>query len=370
LVDNCIGCRILIGPCEGSVFVRNCSNCVFTVASQQFRTRDVHKSSIFLYCPTDPVIESSADLSFGVWNVAYPLLATQFATAKLDPEALNHYSSIYDFTPDDKKSNWSEIAIEECEMAQETIPLRDDETDVPIGPPENPVPLKKVEKLVLRFDEINKRKMSGFYGRSGEPISINRSSPSDATGESNELCDSGFGDFEAVQPSSTVQHTEEDKLFFSEPTLEAPILNEYDTSSPYMSKQREINQRIDDKDDKERELKTKRVSDGQAYRDKVQQERKSAAEKRRQSNKRAEELFLQENSYEKLADTKEIWRRVWSHVHDVEQRKKQKTTPLNDDDLDFGTNNKKVTKKVKQIEDEVEVKDTQRQRQVLARLKQ
>ena len=31
-VDGAQRCRMFLGPCEGSVFIRDCSDCVFTVA--------------------------------------------------------------------------------------------------------------------------------------------------------------------------------------------------------------------------------------------------------------------------------------------------------------------------------------------------
>jgi hypothetical protein len=38
-VDYCKNTRMFIGPVEGSIFIRNCENCVITVACRQFRTR-------------------------------------------------------------------------------------------------------------------------------------------------------------------------------------------------------------------------------------------------------------------------------------------------------------------------------------------
>ena len=40
LIDGLDDCRVLIGPTEGSVFVRDCSDCVFTIATKQLRVRN------------------------------------------------------------------------------------------------------------------------------------------------------------------------------------------------------------------------------------------------------------------------------------------------------------------------------------------
>lgn len=38
-IDDCKNCRFFIGPVDGSFFVRNSTNCTFTVACRQFRAR-------------------------------------------------------------------------------------------------------------------------------------------------------------------------------------------------------------------------------------------------------------------------------------------------------------------------------------------
>lgn len=38
-VDDCVDCRLVLGPCAGSVFLRDCTRCAVVAACQQFRTR-------------------------------------------------------------------------------------------------------------------------------------------------------------------------------------------------------------------------------------------------------------------------------------------------------------------------------------------
>ena len=44
-VDLCKRCRICIGPCESSVFLRDCEDIQIVVACQQLRTRNVPRLS-------------------------------------------------------------------------------------------------------------------------------------------------------------------------------------------------------------------------------------------------------------------------------------------------------------------------------------
>ncbi len=78
-------CRVFIAASEESVFLRDCSDCTFTVACKQLRTRDCHNCKIFLHCKTDPIIELSDGITFAPFNGAYPDHARHLASAGLDP---------------------------------------------------------------------------------------------------------------------------------------------------------------------------------------------------------------------------------------------------------------------------------------------
>eukprot|EP00913_Durusdinium_trenchii_P001852 g1715.t2 len=60
-VDECSGCEVLIGTCEGATFVRDCRQCTFWVATRQLRTRNCVGCNFFLHSHTEPIIESSKD---------------------------------------------------------------------------------------------------------------------------------------------------------------------------------------------------------------------------------------------------------------------------------------------------------------------
>ena len=96
-VDDCTNCRIFLGPIKGSLFVRNCRDCQFIVACQQFRSRDCVNVDVLLCCKTLPIIEASSPIRFGCFRGAYFALAGQFAAAGLSAYN-NNWGRIHDFS--------------------------------------------------------------------------------------------------------------------------------------------------------------------------------------------------------------------------------------------------------------------------------
>lgn len=70
-VDNLNNCSIVVGPTSGSVFIRDCKNCLFITYSQQFRMRGCEDCTILYLVTTQPIIESSARLKFGRQGLFY-----------------------------------------------------------------------------------------------------------------------------------------------------------------------------------------------------------------------------------------------------------------------------------------------------------
>ena len=44
-LDACKRCKILIGPCEGPVFLRNCEECTLTIATRNCRSQAAARAS-------------------------------------------------------------------------------------------------------------------------------------------------------------------------------------------------------------------------------------------------------------------------------------------------------------------------------------
>ena len=114
-VSECTDCRIIIGPCAGPVLIFDCIGCTIAVAGKQIRLRDCSGCSLRTYAPTQEciVIETSKNLQFGAWDVAYAGLAAQFKRVGWAAQATttNFWDAIYDFSPSAAgPKNWQPLA--------------------------------------------------------------------------------------------------------------------------------------------------------------------------------------------------------------------------------------------------------------------
>jgi len=97
-VDLCDDCRIVTGPIESSIFIRNCNNCVIYTVCQQLRVRDCTNLKIYLCSTTGPIIETSRHITFGCYNYNYFGLTDHFRAAGLSVWN-NAWHEVYDFNP-------------------------------------------------------------------------------------------------------------------------------------------------------------------------------------------------------------------------------------------------------------------------------
>ena len=63
-IDKVNRSKIFIGASSESIFIRNCEDCVFTIACKQLRTRDCKNCELYVYCKTEPIIETSSNMRF------------------------------------------------------------------------------------------------------------------------------------------------------------------------------------------------------------------------------------------------------------------------------------------------------------------
>ncbi|CAN0160391.1 unnamed protein product [Pylaiella littoralis] len=142
-VDELIDCRVFIAACVDSVFVRDCTGCVFTVACKQLRTRDCKDCEFRLYCKTEPIIETSHGMSFAPFNGAYVGHAEHLRAARLTTP--NLWFGVYDFNDEARTGkNWR--LLDEKERGDEPWrPLNDNsEVAVPLTLPGSvPLPSKR-----------------------------------------------------------------------------------------------------------------------------------------------------------------------------------------------------------------------------------
>ena len=98
-VDLCHNCAIVIGPCSGSVFIRECSDCVIMVICQQLRLRDCRDITIYASSATNPAIESCVNIIFSCLQLNFQNLQSAMSKANISPFN-NNFANVYDFTPD------------------------------------------------------------------------------------------------------------------------------------------------------------------------------------------------------------------------------------------------------------------------------
>nr|CAD7597098.1 unnamed protein product [Timema genevievae] len=130
-MDNCTNCTVVLSAVRGSVFLRECKECVCLTACGQFRTRDCWKMNVFLLCATQPIIESSTSIHMGCYQLTYTGLEGESSIqgwrvsrlyrtggwvtntgleGHLQEAGLscfnNNWSDVHDFTPVDGETNW------------------------------------------------------------------------------------------------------------------------------------------------------------------------------------------------------------------------------------------------------------------------
>jgi protein XRP2 len=130
-VDSCTNCTLHIGPVEGSIFLRDCSDCIITAACGQFRTKNCNNLQVFLFCSSDPSIEYSTNIYFAPYSFNYPSQASHFAKAGLDPNT-DLWSQVFDFNANETEMHWALLPPEHFKEFSIDLPQ--------YGLNENPVP--------------------------------------------------------------------------------------------------------------------------------------------------------------------------------------------------------------------------------------
>jgi len=147
------------------VFLRDCVNCVITVACKQLRLRGCSHCKVYAFSATRPALETSHHMEFGVFNGSYPGQRGHFRKAGLDVN-MNEWDQVHDFSRSSKdvptphwskmdESTWTEWEIQIPETSKK---------------PENPVPKKS---NALWFTRTNSG--SAFGHKKGRTSRLNRS---------------------------------------------------------------------------------------------------------------------------------------------------------------------------------------------------
>ena len=95
-IDECENCKIIIGPIEGYIMVRNSKNCDISVIARQVRLKECENIKCFIYCPSEPAIENSFNIYFAPYNSFFPHLKELFKKSGFIKDKNN--INPYDFT--------------------------------------------------------------------------------------------------------------------------------------------------------------------------------------------------------------------------------------------------------------------------------
>ncbi|ESO86141.1 hypothetical protein LOTGIDRAFT_179417 [Lottia gigantea] len=114
-VNELEDCKIFCGPVSGSIFIRECKNCVFILSCQQLRIHTTEFTNFYIHVTSKAIIEDSHDVQFAPYNWNYPGIAEHFKLSGLDKER-NNWDDIDDFNwlaVDAHSPNWSLVAPEQ-----------------------------------------------------------------------------------------------------------------------------------------------------------------------------------------------------------------------------------------------------------------
>ncbi|XP_069811037.1 tubulin-specific chaperone C [Dendropsophus ebraccatus] len=109
------GCKVLCGPVASSVFVDNCTDCLFTFPCQQLRTHSTKDSRFYLHVTSRAIIEDCSRLHFAPFTWSYPNIQQDYELAGLD-QSRNNWDQVDDFNwlaMGAKSPNWNIIPEED-----------------------------------------------------------------------------------------------------------------------------------------------------------------------------------------------------------------------------------------------------------------
>ena len=141
VMESCRKCKVLAGPCDGSLMMRSCEEVTLHAVCRQLRCRECTDCTLRLFT-LGPIIESSSRIKFHPWDAAYPRLTSHFAAAKLDPTTANKWAEVHDFNDPEKRlspPNW-EASSSSGAAAWVVAVVPGDDEGAKYGKSENPVP--------------------------------------------------------------------------------------------------------------------------------------------------------------------------------------------------------------------------------------
>ena len=113
-MTNVRDCEIYCGPIDGSVFVNDCTNCRFVLASRQLRIHDTINCVFEVQTNSGPIIEDCDHLRFGPYpQISYNQSDLDFRESTLDMSVKNAWCDVKDFKwhRTQASPHWSKLDI-------------------------------------------------------------------------------------------------------------------------------------------------------------------------------------------------------------------------------------------------------------------
>ena len=111
-INKLTNCKIFSGPVSGSIFIRECTNCVFVVPCQQLRIHTTKQTTFYIHVTSRAIIEDCKAVDFGPYNWTYPKIDEHYKLSGLD-KSRNSWNDIDDFNwlaADKHSPNWKLVS--------------------------------------------------------------------------------------------------------------------------------------------------------------------------------------------------------------------------------------------------------------------
>ena len=114
-INKLKNCKIFCGPVPGSIFIRECIDCIFVLACQQLRIHSSTQSQFYIHVTSKAIIEDCNTVRFARYNWTYNDLEKHYEKSGLSKER-NNWDKVDDFNwlaADVHSPNWA--ILEESE---------------------------------------------------------------------------------------------------------------------------------------------------------------------------------------------------------------------------------------------------------------
>ena len=113
-VSNLKNCKIFSGPVSGSIFIDECTDCIFVMPCQQMRIHSTTSTDFYIHVTSKAIIEDCQKVRFAPYNWKYQAIDEHYKISGLD-KSRNNWNDVDDFNwlaSDSHSPNWSILPLE------------------------------------------------------------------------------------------------------------------------------------------------------------------------------------------------------------------------------------------------------------------